>query len=78
MVVFLHAVQCILVAYYYTSGLCLIISYHYLAPPFFPLPTDNHEFVLNICESVSVLKYICFLLHFKSFDMTKLLWWFSK
>ena len=45
------------------SSLCLLISYPYLAPSLYLLPTVYHEFVLCISESLSALLYIfsCFI-----------------
>ena len=57
MAIFPCAIQYILVAYFINSNLCLLIPYSYLVIPRFPLPTGNHQFVLYICESVSVLLY---------------------
>ena len=40
--------------------LYLLLPYLYIAPPFFPLFTGNHQFVLYICDLVLYFKNIFF------------------
>ena len=44
--------------YFICSSLYLLIPYPQLFFSPFPLPTSNHQFVLHICESVSILLYL--------------------
>ena len=46
-------VHYILVVYFISNSLHLLILYPHVAPPQFSLPTGNHQSVLFICESTS-------------------------
>ena len=43
--------------YFMHGSLYILILYPILSLPIFPLLSGNHQFVLYICESVSVLLY---------------------
>ena len=61
-----HLILCgllLLPSIFIPNILFLLLSYLYIAPPFFPLFTGNHQFVLYFCDLVLYFKNINFFLY---------------
>ena len=62
-----YAVQCLLVAYFIHNTLYLLLSYHYLVPPHFPLPSGNH--IASLYLSLLLFCYVSLFVVFLRFHI---------